>query len=292
MQHTQHQSIADLLQPHAGFRVTANGPVPVQPRTDGHKLTKNGLWVTGDFVLAEPQQNGRYTPGVCAFEGCKLDQMHGDGRIKVASPTVDKRSIDISWLPFCSEQYQVSADINDYVLVEVPIVVADIPNRNLDSFPYTELTAWRTANSLPAYATFRGKPVHQDHDNLDDSKAKGVIFDATFTPFRDKYHVKILKGFDRSKDQRLAKLVQERNRIGHSMGALVERTECSIPGCNYISDGTQTCKHINGGAGKGGIYKVNGKEHLAYESMLDFYYIESSSVEDPAYVVALSETVW
>jgi len=255
------------------------------------KLTKGGLWVTGDYVLAEKQEGNNYTPGVCAFEGCKLDQIFAHNKLKVASPTTGK-NLDVSWLKFCAPHYQISADINDYVFVEVPIVVADVPNRNMDDFPYDELITWRTANSRPAYSTFIGKPVHQDHDNLDDTKAKGVIFDATLVPFRDKYHVKILKGFDRSKDARLAKLVQERNRIGHSMGALVERTECSIPTCQYISDGTSTCKHINGGAGKGTIYTVNGKRHLAYEIMRDFYYIESSSVEDAAYVIALSDKIW
>ncbi len=256
-------------------------------RSDGHRLTKNGIWVTGDMFLSEQQHNGNYQAGPCAFDGCKLDKMFADGRLKVAAPTTDK-NIDITWLPYAAEQYHISADINDYVLVEVPIVVADVPNRNLDSFPYLELTTWRTANSRPAFGTFVGKPVHQDHDNLDDTKAKGVIFDATLTPFQGKYHVKILKGFDRTKDARLAKLVQEKNRIGHSMGALVEKTECSIPDCRYISDGTQTCRHINGGKGKSQVVKG----HLVYESMLDFYFIESSSVEDPAYVIALSEFVW
>lgn len=286
-----YQNTAELLQPHSGTVVTAAGLVPVEVRRDNARLTRNGLWVTGDYYLAETQQGNKYTPGVCTFEGCKLDKMFAENKLKVANPITGK-NLDVSWLPFCSPHYEISADINDFIFVEVPIVVADVPNRNMDDFGFEELTSWRTANSLPAYATFQGKPVHQDHDNLDDTKAKGVIFDATLVPFRDKYHVKILKGFDRSKDARLAKLVQDRNRIGHSMGALVERTMCSLPTCRYISDGTQTCKHINGGAGKGDIYEIDGKRHLAYEQMLDFYFIESSSVEDPAYVVALSNNVW
>jgi len=274
------QRIAELLQPTA------------PPRADGHVRTKGGLYVTSDAVLAESIEGDRYVPGVCAFDGCKLDQFALNGKTRIATAKNPEKPIDISWLPFCAEQYQISPNIEDYVLVEVPIVVADVPNRNLDAFPYTELTAWRTANSRPAYGTFVGKPVHQDHDNLDDTKAKGVIFDASLVPFRDRYHVKILKGFDRSKDPKLAKLVQERNRIGHSMGALVEQTECSIPNCRFISDGTETCKHINGGAGKGQLITVDGAKHLAYELMRDFYYIESSSVDDPAYIVALSDTVW
>lgn len=288
-----YQNTAELLQPHSGSVVTAAGVVPVEPRTDNSRLTKSGLWLTGDCFVAETQQGNNYVPGVCTFEGCKLDKMFAENKLKVASPITGK-NIDVSWLPFCAPHYEISADINDYIFVEVPIVVADVPNRNMDDFPYDELISWRTANSLPAYGTFRGKPVHQDHDNLDDTKAKGVIFDATLTPFRDKYHVKILKGFDRSKDARLAKLVQERDVISHSMGALVERTECSLPNCRYISDGTQTCKHVNGGAGKGTIYDINGRRHLTYERMLDFYFIESSAItsNDPAYVIALSESVW
>lgn len=265
------------------------------PRPDNHVLTKGGMYVKGDYVFAETQEGDKYVPGVCAFDGCKLDQFSIHGKTHTATTRSPNKPIDISWLPFCAEQYQISPNINDYVLVEVANVVADVPNRNMDAFPYTELTAWRTANSRPAYATFIGKPVHQDHDNLDDTKAKGVIFDATLTPFRGKYHVKLLKGFDRSKDAKLAKEVQERGSIGHSMGALVERTECSIPDCNFISDGTETCKHINGGAGKGGIYIVNGAKHLAYERMLDFYFIEDSLIHfpnDQAYIYALSDTIW
>jgi hypothetical protein len=34
------------------------------------------------------------------------------------------------------------------------------------------------------------------------------------------------------------------------------------------------------------------RNHLVYEEMLDFYFVESSSVEDPAYVVALSDKIW
>jgi len=275
------QELAELLRPVA------------PPRPDNHVMTEGGLYVQGDYIRAETQEGDKYVPGVCAFDGCRLDQFSLQGKTHTATAKDPKKPIDISWLPFCAEQYQISPNIADYVLVEVPIVVADVPNRNMDAFPYTELTAWRTANSRPAYATFIGKPVHLNHDNLDDTKAKGVIFDASLVPFRGKYHVKILKGFDRSKDPQLAKQVQERDALGHSMGALVEQTECSIPNCRFISDGTQTCKHINGGAGKGGIYNVDGANHVAYELMRDYYFIESSYVGlEPAYVLALSDTIW
>lgn len=226
-----------------------------------------------------------------ALEGHRLEIARtNDGRLVCASPELKKSysEVDISWLPFCAEKYQISPEIGDYVLVDVPIVVADYPNRNMDAFPYKELTDWRTAIGRTAYQTFVGKPVHQDHDNQVDERAKGVILDATFVEFRGRPHVKILKAFCRQKDPRLANLVQQRHRIGHSMGALVERTECSYPKCRFISDGRVTCDHIKKGAGKGDI--IHG--HLIYEKMLDFYYIESSSVEDPAYVRAITDNVF
>lgn len=225
------------------------------------------------------------------FEGHKLDVFQKDTRLVAASASLKKANhneVDISWLPFAAEQYKLSPDIADYVLIDVPIVVADYPNRNMDAFPYTELTTWRTAIGRAAYMTFVGKPVHQDHDNQADERAKGVIFDASLITYRGKPHVKILKGFDRTKDSRLANLVQQRNRVGHSMGALVERTVCSLPWCKYVSDGRVTCDHVNNGAGKGDVVKG----HLVYEGMLDFYFIESSSVEDPAYVIALTDHVF
>lgn len=240
-----------------------------------------GIHVGDYFMLQEP----------LTFQGHKLNVYQKNSKLVCASPKLaaaNHSEVDISWLPFAAERYRISPDISDYVLVDVPIVVAEYPNRNMDAFPYLELTAWRTAIGRPAYQTFIGKPVHQDHDNQDDTKAKGVIFDASLITYRGKPHVKILKGFDRTKDERLAGLVQKRNRVGHSMGALVEKTMCSLPWCKYVSDGRVTCDHISNGAGKGSVIKG----HLVYEEMMDYYFIESSSVEDPAYVVALSDNIF
>ncbi len=240
-----------------------------------------GIHVGDYFMPAEPH----------IFEGHRLEVSRtDDGRLVCASPELRKSyaEVDISWLPFCAEKYQISPDIADYVLIDVPIVVADLPNRNMDAFTYKELTDWRTAIGRTAYQTFIGKPAHQDHDNQEDKRAKGAIFDSTLVDYRGRPHVKILKGFCRQKDPHLARLVQERNRIGHSMGALVERTECSLPWCRYDSDGRVTCDDIKNGAGKGDVVKG----HLVYEKMKDFYFIESSSVEDPAYVIALTDHVF
>lgn len=248
----------------------------------------------GDYFAAGYFQGNSFVDEPPILEGRKLDVHTTGNTIRIAGAALEKVGncacgfMDISWLPFCAERYHISADIKDYVLVDVPIVVADYPNRNMDAFTYGQLTDWRTPIGRVAYQTFVGKPVHQDHNNMDDTKAKGVIFDASLVKFQGRWHVKILKGFDRSKDPRIARLVGERNRLGHSMGALVERTECAAPWCRFRSDGRVTCDHIRNGAGKG----ERNRGHLMYENMLDFYFVESSTVEDPAYVIALSNRIW
>lgn len=255
-----------------------------------HRIVQHGPGLhVGDFVLAQTIDRDRVIdPKPKIIEGHRLEKIRIAGKQHAVGEGLEACAcdrLDISWLPFASAQYQISPDIKDYVLVEVPIVVATFPNRNLDAFPYEELTAWRTMHGRPGYRTFVGKPVHQDHDNQVDERAKGIILDASLVPFRGRWHVKILKAFDRTKDPKLAGQVQQKNRVGHSMGALVEETECSHPDCRFLSDGVNTCDHIQGGAGKGQI--INN--HLIYELLRRWAMVESSSVADPAYAVALSD---
>jgi hypothetical protein len=262
-------------------------------RNDGHYIHASGnIFVGGDYFRGGKYDVSKqlYSSDPFVIEGHKLEVLSDrkSDRVKVAGHDLKSCScdvLDISWLKSASSSYDISPNISDYVIVEVPCVVAKYPNRNQDAFGYKELISWRVPMSRMAYQTFIGKPTHQDHQNQNPKDAKGVILDAMMAPVLGKPHVKLLKAFDRSKDERLAKLVQKRDRIGHSMGALVERTRCGLPWCGFISDGRSTCEHVAGGNGKGRI--IQG--HLVYEEMLDFYFIESSSVEDPAYIVALSD---
>jgi len=246
----------------------------------------------GDHVLAQTIDRDRIvssSPNV--IDGHRLKTVRIAGKtlavgeeLKAASCACDNR-LDISWLKFAAEQYHISPKIEDYVLLSVPIVVATFPNRNHDAFPYEEITKWRSPVGRVAFQTFISKPAHRDHDNQDDTKAKGVIFDASLEKHFGQWHIVILKGFDRTKDKKLAEQVQQKNRVGHSMGALVEKTECSLPHCRFVSDGVSTCEHIAGGAGKGQI--IRG--HLVYELLRDWVMVESSSVADPASATALSD---
>jgi len=250
-----------------------------------------GLHIGTPMLAQTVDRDQVISPYPKIVEGHTLETLRVAGKEMAVGNGLDScacNKLDISWLPFAAAHYHISSSISDYVLCEVYSVCASLPNRNHDSFPYDELTSFRSMHGIPCYKTFVGKACHQDHINDDDTKAKGVIFDANLVPFRGQWHVKILKGFDRTKDARLARLVQEKNRIGHSMGALVEQTECSLPWCRHLSDGITTCEHIAGGAGKGQIIR----KHLLYELLRAFAYVEDSSVEDPANVLSLTDLIW
>lgn len=265
-----------------------------------HRIVQAGPgFHIGDYMLAQTVDRGKVIsrdPKI--VEGHRLQKVRVAGKDVAIGDGLESCAcdrLDISWLPFAAEKYHISPDVRDYTIVELHSVVANIPNRNLDCMGYQELTTWRSLHGRPCYATFIGKPAHKDHENSDDTKAKGVVFDANLVPLakarngKTIWAVKILKGFDRSKDARLAKLVEQRNRIGHSMGCLVERTTCSLPWCRFgATDGVTTCDHVQGGAGKGQIVR----QHTVYEILNDFAYVEDSSVEDAANVVALTDYIW
>lgn len=210
------------------------------------------------------------------FEGHKLS-VHddNDGNTRLATPVAQRPLIDISWLPLASPAYNISPKISDYVFVEIPIVTADVPNRNLDCFPLKELLRFDVPSGKPVFGSFIGKPTHADHDNKEPLKAKGVIFDAYMTPMEIRGHryvkVRILAGWDRTKDPVLVKKILQRERVAHSMGAYVDYTQCSY--CGAIAKSGQITCHPKG--------QIIGGT-LVYETCGGVCFIESSSVGDPA----------
>jgi len=254
-----------------------------------------GLQV-GDYCLAQTIDRGRViSPMPKIIEGHRLEKVRIAGKEHAVGDGVGSKNacvanaVDVSWLPFAAEKYQISPDLSDYLLLPgIPILPEKFPNRNGDAFTYDELTAWRTMGKAPAYLGFRGVPAHIDHDNQVDERAAGVVLDATMNRVFGVWHVLILKAIDRSKYPKLAnRILQSRGAgIGHSMGALVEKTECSI--CHYISDGVNTCEHIAGGAGKGRIFN----NVLTYEILRDFQFVESSVITtEQASPTALSSSM-
>lgn len=226
------------------------------------------------------------------FEGHRLEVTRSayDGRVRLAGVEIGSPCgfIDISWLKAASDAYDISSDPRDFVIVELPIVTADVPNRNLDAFPYTELTSFNNLVGRIVYQTLIGKPTFIDHQNKDPKKAKGVIFDAALRgPFEDGvYRVKELAGFDRSKDAQLARAILSGERDGFSMGALAGYVTCSI--CAHASDGRpqNACRHII--EGKGRLIRSGRAARLVYEQCHAVNFIETSSVADPADITARS----
>lgn len=199
---------------------------------------------------------------------------------------VNREQLDISWLPAAAESYRVSADPKDYVIVDIPIVTVDIPNRNLQAFPYEEVSYFDPLFGRMIYSTFFGKPTHIDHENKDPLKAKGVHFDASmqYISAYNVWKIRVLAGFDRTKDPQLVNQILRKKRTGYSMGALVENFVCSV--CGAVETNIKKCKCML--RGKGAV--IQGK--LVYQMCIGCNYIETSSVEDPADVTADTDSIW
>lgn len=198
------------------------------------------------------------------------------------------RKIDISWLKAASEEYQISPNINDYLLVDIPIVTADFPNRNLQCFPMSELTRFNHHHGKICYKTFEGKPLHQDHDNNDYLKAKGIIISSVmdYVPKYNIWKVRILAAFDRSKDTWLAKQIIDNKRDGYSMGAHAEDLYCSVCGQSVLTAKSRKCFHLPNS--KGDV--LFGR--LVYEDANRPVFFETSSVDSPADFTAKNPEVW
>lgn len=198
----------------------------------------------------------------------------------LAGESLAYSDIDVSWLPAASETYQISADPRDYVLVDIPIVTVDIPNRNMQAFPYEEVSYFDPLYGKMVYQSFAHKPTHIDHDNKDPLKAKGVIFDSAlqYVPTYNVWKIRILSGWDRTKDPHLVNSILKKQRTGYSMGALVEQFVCSV--CGAVDTNMRKCPCMR--KGKGAV--LNG--HLVYQLCVGANFIETSSVDDPADVTA------
>lgn len=191
-----------------------------------------------------------------------------------------------SWLPFAAQSYHCSRNVEDYVLVPVIAMPSDLPNRNGVGFPLKELKAWRTDDGMLAYQTFKGKPVHIEHDNQDPTRAVGMIVDTALVPMRDYgggklWKLLLLLAIDRSKDPVYAQYVLSGEINSYSMGAWVENYSCGYCGAPMGS-----CNHINVRRPRD-FYILDGK--LVYRRVHGIKGFECSIVRDPAYVTAISD---
>jgi len=191
--------------------------------------------------------------------------------------------VDISWLADCADTYKISADPSDYVLAEVPIVTVDVPNRNMDCFPYQSVSDFSTYLGNIVYKTFIRKPTYLNHANKNPALAKGVNFDAAMKKIGNVWKIIILSGFDRTKDANLAQAIADRKRTKFSMGAFVDYTKCSLHGKQNGPPPASCCRYKK-------FDVVNGK--LRYDLCYGVNFIENSSVDDPADVYADAPEIW
>lgn len=202
---------------------------------------------------------------------------------KKAIAKVNGSSLDYSWLKGASETYQISPDIKDYILSEIPIVTVDFPNRNLHAFPFDEVSYFDPRFGQFIYKTFVGKPTFADHNNKVFTEAKGVHFDSSlrYVPKWDVWKIFVLLGYDRTKDSSLARQIEKGQRRSYSMGSWVSYFLNSITG--QLSNGSQPLKYP-----KGSVH--NGT--LSYDNCSGCEYFETSSVVGPADVTAESHQLW
>lgn len=242
-----------------------------------------------------------------AFLGAKPLDMHAEfkrsGSIQVADnhlilpegtiPGDDgqKTKLEVeTYLPFAAKPYHISPDIRDYVIVPVVTMPADLPNRNEVAFPLKSLVQFQPEYGVPAYLTFRGKPVQYEHDNQDITKAYGIILDSYLRKFKSEnggstiWKMVKLLAIDRSKHADVAASVLSGEMNSYSMGAYVGHYSCSY--CGGIVG--KSCTHLSSKHGDK-FYEKDGK--LVFMNCCDVVGFEVSCVKNPAYLTAISDTL-
>lgn len=217
------------------------------------------------------------SPRVTKLEGV-------DARKALAKVSHSNKTLDYTWLKGAAQTYNLSDDIKDYVITEIPIVSVGLPNRNLHCFGINELTFFDPRFGTFVYKTFVGKPTYIDHDNKIPTEARGIHLDASLrkVPGWNVWKIYVLVGFDRTKDPVTARAIEKGTRRSYSMGCWVSYFISSITG--QITNSNQVAKYP-----KGSVH--NGV--LAYDECIGCEFFETSSLEGgPADVTAESHQLW
>jgi hypothetical protein len=201
-----------------------------------------------------------------------------------------------NWLPIASEVLGISKDIKDFILAPVISMPSDLPNRNQQAFPLTELTRWQPDFGMPMYKTWNGKPMFTEHANSDPTKAKGIILNTLLRPIAnsdgDIYKVIKLAAWDRNRDSVAANDILTRKISSYSMGSYAKDYSCSICGSRLTKGG---CEHVEHGRPLFKCFSADGMKQvapgtpgaqLAYHNTMDCCGFELSLVKSPAFYSA------
>lgn len=172
--------------------------------------------VTGTVVSASYQHE--------LYRNTEKVRQNGKEKILTTASNMPHSYLDLDFLAAASETYQISPDPSDYIIVALPIVTSDVPNRNLQGFLGQELAYFDPMYGCLTYQTFLRKPCHIDHqENTIPHKAKGVHVDASmvYVPKFDVWKINVLTMWDRTKDPKLVQDILDKKRTGYSMGCSV-----------------------------------------------------------------------
>jgi hypothetical protein len=193
------------------------------------------------------------------------------------------------WLPFAAPKYQISKDIKDYIIVPVIAVPSDLPNRNRIAFPLKQLLAFNPEMGCQAYRTWVGKPTYSEHKNDVIEEAYGVVADTSMVKLNGWAGGKIWKllmlaAFDRSKYVERVAAIANGDINSYSMGAWVSEYTCSV--CNAE---VGRCQHVELRDTRASLTQVN--DRLAFKNCGGIVGFELSTVENPAWVTAISDKI-
>ena len=238
--------------------------------------------------------------GTTPVEMFKLEEHRH--RLKIEAGQVDLKDevrqvlADVpNWLPMASEVYNISSNLSDYLLVPVVSMPSDLPNRNGQAFPFTELTRFLPEIGVPAYRSWSGMPLFIEHANTDHTKACGIIFTSLLRPIKnsdgDLYKVVKLAGWDRTRNPIETNAILTKEINSWSMGAFARNYQCSICSSTLTSGG---CEHVEHGKPHFRVYNNQNKQvvagtpnsKLAYYNVIDPKGFELSLVKSPAYYSA------
>ena len=189
-------------------------------------------------------------------------------------------------LPFVSKAYALSADPADYFFRPIPLFLSELPNRNGIGFPAAQLVRWSVEGGCQAYMTWKGKPMHVEHQDQNPLDAIGFIPDVAMVPLKgygdDKlWKVIALSAFDRTKHE-VCPRIETKDHNTFSMGCVVDDFYCS-----YCGAEVGKCRHIDSKAQGVQLYELNGR--LVYKLVGGIMGKELSAVDDPAAAVCSSD---
>ena len=217
-------------------------PVTAEWQITGEKPPKGAIEERSGTVAGPPVDMHR------ALKRRDVEMADGGGKLAVPSHS----TLDVSWLKPAAAKLNISPSIRDYVMAPTILFFASVPNRNGLGFLEHDLVEWSTESKMPAYKSWRGAPIHVEHDNKDPSKASGVVLD-TFMQKHDadpKAFWKVMSylAVDRTKSPELAKEVLARKKDTWSMGAYINGGyACSLCGqasCGHIPPPTARKKQF------------------------------------------------